>query len=106
MQKIPIQLADTGMKLAKDVYIGSTPTGAPICGNGTVLTDAMITRLKKIGISVLYVEGPPLFIEDQPSPDDLLHDLDDRFAKTKQEPLNALLYDIIKKSLFESMGDD
>ena len=106
MQKIPIQLAETGMKLAKDVYIGSTPTGAPICGNGTVLTNVMITRLKKIGITVLYVAGLPLCVENQPSSDDLLHGLDDRFTKTRQEPLNALLYNIIRKNLLKSMGED
>jgi hypothetical protein len=104
MQKIPLQLAEIGMTLARDVFRGDSSVGMPVCGKGTELTDALIMRFENMGVQTIYIEGHPVWQEGEPTIDDLLHDLDSRFSKTRQEPLNILLYDICKANLFRSTG--
>jgi hypothetical protein len=106
MQKIPLMLAKSGMKLARDVFRGDSPVGIPICGKGTELTDSLIARFENMDVQTVLVEGHPVWEEGERSIDDLLHDLDKRFSKTIQEPLNAKVYDIYKTYLIKSMGGD
>ena len=106
MQKIPLKLAKTGMTLARDVFRGEFSIGIPICGKGTELTDSLITRFENMDVQTLYVEGHPVWEEGERSFDDILRELDGRFIKTIQEPLNSMLYDIYKAYLIKSMGGD
>ncbi|NTW70487.1 MAG: hypothetical protein HGB23_11725 [Chlorobiaceae bacterium] len=106
MQKIPLILAKSGMKLARDVFRGDSPIGFPICGKGTELTEALIARFENIDILTIYVEGHPVWEEGERSFDDLLDELDGRFNKTLHEPLNVMLHDIYKAYLIKSMGGD
>ena len=103
MQKIPLMLAKAGMVLARDVFRGDSPVGIPICGKDTVLTDALIVRFEYMDVQTVYVEGHPVWEEGERSFDDLIRELDGRFIKSRQEPLNAMLYDIYKKLLIKSM---
>ncbi len=106
MQKIPLMLAKAGMTIARDVFRGDSPIGIPICGKGTLLTDSLIARFDNMDVQSIYVEGHPVWEEGERSFDDILHELDGRFIKTLQEPLNAMLYDIYKSYLIKSMGGD
>lgn len=106
MQKIPLMLATAGMTLARDVFRGNSPIGMPICGRGTVLTDALIARFDNMDVQTVHVEGHPVWEEGGRSFDDLLRELDGRFSKTIQEPLNLVLYDIYRSYLIKSMGGD
>jgi len=106
MQKIPLMLAKAGMTLAKDVFRGNSPIGFPLCGKGTELTDALIARFEDMDVQTIHVAGHPVWEDGERSFDDLLRELDDRFSKTLQEPLNAVLYDIHKKYLIKTMGGD
>lgn len=106
MQKIPLAFARAGMILARDVFRGDSPVGIPVCGKETGLTDALIARLENMDIQSVYVEGHPVWEEGERSIDDLLRELDDRFSRTIQEPLNAMLYDIYRAYLIKSMGGD
>lgn len=106
MQKIPLMRAKAGMVLARPVYRGDAPTGIPVCGKDTELTDALITRLGQMDIQSLYVEGHPVWEEGERSFDDLLRDLDGRFEKSRNEPLNELLYRIYRAQASRSMGGD
>jgi hypothetical protein len=106
MQKIPLMLAESGMKLARDVFRGDSPIGIPICGKGTELTDSLIARLENLDIQTVHVEGHPVWEEGELSYDDLLCELDNRFCKTLHEPRNVILYDIYKAYLIKSMGGD
>lgn len=106
MQKIPLMLAAADMVLARDVFRGDSPAGMPICGKGTVLTDALIARLDHLDIQTLYVEGHPVWDEGDRSLDDVLRDLDKRFEKVADDPLATKLHDIYKAYLIKSMGDD
>jgi hypothetical protein len=103
MQKIPLMLAKAGMVLARDVFRGDSPTGMPVCGKDTVLTEALITRLDNMDVQSVSVQGHPVWEEGELSYEDLLRELDLRFEKTMQEPLNAILYDIHKAHLIKSM---
>ncbi|MEI7815653.1 MAG: hypothetical protein WCI45_00550 [Desulfuromonadales bacterium] len=106
MQKIPLMLAKAGMTLARDVFRGDAPVGMPICGKGTELTDSLIARFENMDVQTVQVEGHPVWEEGERSFEDLVRDMDDRFSKTLNEPLNVMLYDIYKAHLTKSMGGD
>ena len=106
MQKIPLMLAKARMTLARDVFRGDSPIGMPVCGKGTELTDALIARFDNMDIQTVYVEGHPVWEEGERSFDDLQRELEGRFIKTLQEPLNVMLYDIYKAYLIKSMEGD
>lgn len=106
MQKIPLILAKEGMTLARDVFRGDSPIGIPVCGKGIELTAPLIVRFENMDIQSIYVEGHPVWEEGERSFDDLMRDLDDRFSKTLQEPLNIKLYEIYKAYLIKAMEGD
>jgi hypothetical protein len=106
MQKIPLLKATAGMVLARDVFRNNNPVGMPVCGKMTVLTDALITRLDHLDVKSIYVEGHPVWEEGDRTAGELLSDLDRRFAKVRNDPLTAKLYDIYADYLKRSMGED
>lgn len=99
-------LAKAGMVLAKDVFRNDSPSGIPICGKDTLLTDNLLTRLDHLDVKSIYVQGHPVWIDGDRSLDDLLESLDQRFKKVRQDPLTSKLYDIYVEYLKRSMGDD
>jgi hypothetical protein len=105
MQKIPLMTARAGMILARDVFHSESAIGIPICGKDTELTDALITRLDNMKIQAVYVVGHPVREEGGRSLDDLLRDLDSRFAKVRQDQLTSKLHDIYAEYLKRSMGE-
>lgn len=104
MQRIPLLLAKPGMILARDVFRDASSNGIPICSKSTELTDALIARLENMDIQTVHVEGHPIWEEGARSLNDLLKDLDYRFSKTLQNPLNIMLLNIYKSYLIKSMG--
>ena len=106
MQKIPLMLAKPGMILARDVFRSDSPVGMPICGKGTELTDSLIARFDNLDVNTVQVEGHPVWEEGECSFEDLQLELDSRFSKTLQNPLNMMLYDIYKAYLIRSMGGE
>jgi hypothetical protein len=106
MQKIPLMLAAADMVLARDVFRSDNPSGMPICGKGTVLTGALITRLDNLDIQSVYVEGHPVWEDGDRSLDDVLSDLNKRFEKVADDPLTTKLHEIYKAYLTKAMGDD
>jgi hypothetical protein len=106
MQKIPLKHAVAGMVLAQDVFRNEVSSGLPVCGKKTVLTAPLITRLENMDIASIYVEGHPIMEEGGRSLDDMLRDLEHRFARVRQDPLMSRLYDIYADCYRRSMGDD
>lgn len=104
MQKIPLILAEDGMILARDVFRNDSPAGMPVCGKGTVLTDALLARLEHLGVSSVFVEGHPLWTEGDKSLDDMLAELDGRFEKVADDPLTSRLHLIYTEYFKRSMG--
>ncbi len=105
MQKIPINLAEAGMVLARDIYKNDNPTGMPICGKGTELSDSLLNRLMQMGIQSLYVEGHPVWQEGDKTLDEQLADLDTRFARTRDNRQNMMLLDIYRTHITAAMED-
>lgn len=105
MQKIPINLAAAGMVLARDIYKNDNPTGMPICGKGTELSDSLLSRLMQMGIQSLYVEGHPVWQEGDKTLEEQLADLGKRFAKTMDNRQNMVLMDIYSAHITAAMED-
>ncbi|MEF2231069.1 MAG: hypothetical protein V3571_09085 [Pseudodesulfovibrio sp.] len=57
MQKIPIDLAKSGMKLAKAV---TKENGMTIMAEGMELTDSLISRLENMKVDRITVQGHPV----------------------------------------------
>jgi len=106
MQKIPLNLAAAEMVLARDIFKNDSPTGMPICGKGTVLSDSLISRLAQMGVQSLYVEGHPVRQEGDRGLAEQLVDLEKRFSKTMDNRHNLTLLDIYRNQLRTAMGDD
>ena len=94
MQDILTNVAAEGMVLAKDVL---TPEGRVLCGKGTVLSDSLIERLKKMEISHVLVEGHPVQVEGEKTLEEELRDIDVRFSRV--EKIAPLMY--LKKRIKE-----
>lgn len=106
MQKIPLMIAKAGMILARDIFRNDSHGGNPICGKDTLLTEELITRLDRLDVKSVYVQGHPVWSDGDRSLDDLLEGLDQRFQKVRQDPLTSKLYDIYVEYLKRSVGDD
>lgn len=104
MQNIPLSLAISGMVTAKEVVRPDKPNGPPICGKGVELTDALIERLKGMGIQSVTVEGRPIRMEGEPSLEDMLATLDKRFRKVEGDPLTMKLKAIYRKHIIKSLS--
>lgn len=103
MQKIPLMTAAAGMVLARDVYRDDTGSGMPICGKGTVLSDSLIRRLEHLGVQSLHIEGGAECAAR--SLDDLLCDLDKRFAKVQDHDLSGILREVYEDYLKRTLGE-
>lgn len=103
MQKIPLSLAMPGMVLAKEVRKEDNDVSPPICGKGIVLTESLLSRLEKMGIQALSVEGHPVEMEGDETLDELLKALDKRFSKVMDDPLMIKLKDIYREHIIQSM---
>lgn len=60
MQRIALTRAKAGMVLAQAVY---RPDGLMLMGEGIILTDALIERIRQVGVGTVFVEGNPLGAE-------------------------------------------
>jgi len=96
VQQIVIVQAAEGMVLARDV---ETPEGRVLCGKGTVLTEGLIARLKRMEIAHLTVEGHPVQVEGEKSLPEQLRDIDRRFQRVEQ--IAPLMY--LKKRIKERL---
>ena len=106
MQSIPIALAKPDMVLSREVRRPDNPTGPPICGNGIILTESLLERLKTMGIQTVTVEGHPVKFEGEKCLNDLLQELDHRFSKVSHDSLMQTLKEMFRKKLMQSWGDD
>ncbi|OGW03119.1 MAG: hypothetical protein A2Z59_13580 [Nitrospinae bacterium RIFCSPLOWO2_02_39_17] len=97
MQKIPLNLAKPGMRLAKAVL---NEKGLVLCGEGVELNDALISRLSNLNINKITVEGHPVDTGAEEKPlDEQLQDLEKRFEKVKSDPLMKMIKSIFEKQI-------
>ena len=103
MQKIPLDLAAPGMKLAKPV---NNKRGMPLCGEGTELTEAILARLSDMGVERVTVEGHPLDAgPDEKTLSRQLEELHARFRRVEGDPLMSKIRDIFLERLRERAGE-
>jgi hypothetical protein len=99
MQKIPLELATAGMKLAKLV---NNKRGMPLCSAGTELTENIIARLSNMGVKRITVEGHPVDTEDrEKSLSQQIDELHARFKYVEGDPLMRKIKDIFLERLKE-----
>ena len=104
MQKIPINLATPGMKLAKPV---ANDRGIVLCGLGTELTEEMIARLSNMGAKQITVEGHPIDPGDAgKSLGQQIDELQTRFRKVEGDPLMRRIKDIFLERLRERANQE
>jgi len=97
MQKIPLNLAKPGMRLAKAVL---NEKGLVLCGEGVELNDALISRLSNLNINKITVEGHPVDTGAEEKPlEDQIQDLEKRFEKVKSDPLMKMIKSIFEKQI-------
>lgn len=92
MQKIPLKLAEPGMKLAKDAV---TSDNKILCGAGITLTQEIIERLIRMNIGGIVVEGHPVHLEGEKTLKEKLTDLEMRFSRVKNNPVLRAVMKII-----------
>jgi len=104
MQRIPLSLARPGMVLARDVRKDEDDVSPPICGRGIPLSEALIARLEKMGIQAVTVEGKPVIMEGDKTPDEMIALLDRRFSRVMDDPLMAGLKEIYRELIPKPTG--
>ncbi|NVM23056.1 MAG: hypothetical protein HWN68_14895 [Desulfobacterales bacterium] len=104
MQKIPINLAAPGMKLAKSV---ANDRGIVLCGPGTELTEEIIARLSDMGVKRITVKGRPVDTgEEEKSIGQQIEELHARFTKVEGDPLMRRVKDIFFGRLEERAKEE
>lgn len=99
MQKIPLNLASPGMKLAKPV---TNKRGMPLCGAGTELTEAILARLSDVGVEQITVEGHPVDTgQNEKTVSQQIDELHARFKHVESNPLMMKIKNILLERLQE-----
>jgi len=102
MQKIPISLARDGMVLARDIVQNGTPSGPPICGKGTVLTDRLLERLNRLEITSVCVDGHPVDLPGEPTVESLITALENRFMRVGGDRRMVRIKELFRKKIEQS----
>jgi hypothetical protein len=66
------------------------------------LTESLIERLKRMGVQTIAVEGHPVRMDGDRSPEEILLALDRRFKKVETDPLTAILKNIYRQYYIKS----
>ena len=105
MQKIPLTMATPDMVLGRDIFRDDNASGPPICGRGIKLTSSLIDRLKRMGVQSITVEGNPIRMAGDRSPEEILKALDERFRKVEDDPLTARLKNVYRQFYAKIPGE-
>lgn len=102
MQRVPINLVEPGMVLAKPVV---NDAGMPLCAEGTELTAALIDRLKRMNVTLLTLKGHPVEMgRPAKSPEEQIREMTVRFARVQGDPVMDAIREAIEKAILaESM---
>lgn len=104
MQKIPLDLAEPGMVLAKSII---TDNGIQLCAEGTELTAPIIARLNKMQITFVTLEGKP--VESgalAPSNAAFVQELNVRFSKIRNDPIMDRIKAAVENALIARSQED
>ena len=102
MQRIPIKAARQGMVLKKEAV---TEDGKILCGAGTKLTPEVIDRLERSGIESIIVKGHPVKLPGEKGIKERLKDLESRFDRVMDDPVQRALMKLIAEYWIECYTD-
>jgi hypothetical protein len=95
MKKLPLGKVSPGEVVARPV---STSNGVVLVQPGTALTPEMVRRLEGLGIESIWLEGAAA---DARTPEELLAELDDRFAGHEGSELMMALKALVRTRLVQ-----
>lgn len=103
MKRITVESTVAGMRLARAI---TNDLGVTLFGEGTVLDERTIERIKTLGIDYIYVEGhsPP-----RKSIDEEMKELEKRFSKVTNVPYMTTIKTAVKEyisSLYDEYKAD
>jgi hypothetical protein len=90
---ISVSQLEPGMKLTKPV---TAKNGMVIIGDGTELTATWIERIQDMGITNIFVEGPPI---QTLSKKEALDNLNTRFSHVEGKPYMNVIKKIVEKHI-------
>lgn len=95
MPRISVDKIVPGMRLKRPIM---NEMDVILIGEGVELTDALIKRIRDMGIGTVYVEG-----ESKPKmpKEELMKELNERFKRTENEPHMYMLKKILKEDIEE-----
>jgi hypothetical protein len=93
MPKIPSDRLEPGMKLAKPV-VGKN--GMVMLGEGTELTEKWIERIQDMGITSIFIDGPPVQMITR---EEALANLNARFALVENKPYMNSIKKIVQEHI-------
>ncbi len=96
MKRIPIEEATPGMHLAKPA---TNSTGQTILAAGVELDETLIARVRRLGVSAIYVDGGPNEEAHEKPLAELEQELDHRFRKAAGDPLREMIREAIRRHL-------
>ena len=103
MQKISLENATAGMKLAKIV---KNKRGMPLCIAGTELNEDIILRLSNAGITGITVKGNPLGEDPNIKPlSQQIDELNARFRYVEKDPLMKKIKSLFLECLNERVKE-
>lgn len=104
MQRIALTSAAPGMVLAEPA---ESEQGTVVCGAGTTLTETLINRLQKFGVTRLIVEGHPVKkVGEDETVEQQLAALDRRFAAHADNELMMQLKQVFRDRIHERARED
>jgi hypothetical protein len=97
MQRIPLEHAAPGMRLAKTV---ENENGQTLLPRGTELTEDLIERLVRMRVKRVAVEGHPINLPDQKPPNlkQIRLDIERAFIRLRDDPIMVELKEMILQS--------
>lgn len=96
MQKILLAQAKEGMVLAREI---ETPEGRILCGKGTELSEGLLSRLARMDIVSIIVEGHPVAEPGRKTLAEEMAEIERRFSRVNN--IGPLVY--IKKRLLQRL---
>lgn len=97
MQRIPLEHAAPGMRLAKTV---ENESGQTLLPQGTELTEELIERLTRMRVTRIAVEGHPVNLPNQkpPDPEKIRLDIERAFIRLRDDPTMMELKEMVLRS--------
>ncbi|MBN1478350.1 hypothetical protein JXA47_16460 [Candidatus Sumerlaeota bacterium] len=97
MQRIPLEHAAPGMRLAKTV---ENESGQTLLPQGTELTEDLIERMGRMRVKRIAVEGHPVNLPGQkpPDPEKIRLDIERAFIRLRDDPTMMELKEMVMRS--------